>query len=161
MARNCMCCTWKIAYFVNADRQKIIGCMFVWGVDVPKWTFELSSRSLLLASCNRNGLAVNFDNTWAKQKYHVPNPSVNKETWGKDTYNWSCVVLLHVVYLDWEDWLPGIPESRGTWKEGLPLRRYDNGKEKEAYEEEGKDPGWRKPPGICGKSWRPSGPSWR
>lgn len=111
------------------------------GVDVPKWTSELSSRSLLLASRNRYGLAVNFDNTWAKQKYHVPNPSVNKERWGKDTYDWSCVVLLHVDYLDWEDWLLGIPESRGAWKEGLPLRRCGNEKEKEAYEEEGKDPG--------------------
>lgn len=46
--------------------------------------FELSSGSLILASCPWYGLAVNFENTWIKQKCHTLNPSFNKETGDKD-----------------------------------------------------------------------------
>lgn len=43
---------------------------------------ELSSsvRSPLLSSCHRDGLAVNIGDTWSKQKWHIPNPPVGKET---------------------------------------------------------------------------------
>lgn len=42
--------------------------------------FVLTVKSPLLVSCNWYRLAVNFDNIWTRQKWHILNPPVNKET---------------------------------------------------------------------------------
>lgn len=41
-------------------------------MNVWNWTFELSSSSLLLASCNQYGLIVDFEKAWSKWKCHIP-----------------------------------------------------------------------------------------
>lgn len=65
----------KMAEAVKAGRRLVLG-----QANVQTRTLRLSVRTLLLSSCDQDGLAVNVGNTWSKQKWHIPNPPVGKET---------------------------------------------------------------------------------
>lgn len=58
----------RIASIANANRQQIIGHMYVSVGECLKLNFAVSSRRLVLAHCNLYRLLVNFDNTWTKQE---------------------------------------------------------------------------------------------
>lgn len=69
-------------------------------MNVWNWTSELSSRNLLSACCNQQGLIVNLDNTWSKWKWHVLNPPINKRDMKQIHHlkGWSHTVLLHIDF---------------------------------------------------------------
>lgn len=88
--------------------------------NVRNWTSDFSSKSLLLASCSQDGRAVNFDNTRTKQKWHILDAPINKRDMRQNQPLgvWSCAVLLHVEYVDWEKqhcgfWIEKETKQRG------------------------------------------------
>lgn len=99
-------------------------------VNLQNRTFELTSRSLLLASCNRYRLVVGFINTCTKQKWQVLNPPVNRETLRKIQLTTGCTSTYSLGKEDY--WL--VVEKKGSQRSGLRRR-------KGTRKEKGEDPG--------------------
>lgn len=95
-------------------------------VSVLSWTAELSSRSLLLASCNQYKLLVNFDNTWTKKKCHVLSSPIKRDMSQKQQLGgWSHIALLHIDNLDPENWGLGVLERRAdVSKKGFEKKKH-------------------------------------
>ena len=134
----------------QARRDGVHVCGKVCACECLKLNSELSSRSLLLATRSQRGLVVNLGNTWNKQKWHVPNPTVNTEL-GARSLNSEAD---QASYCSHRQLRLG---KVGAWwqKEGFPARRRDLEEKKGTQEGKGEDPGWRKYPGSGGRSWRP------
>lgn len=93
--------------------------MYVGGLNVRNWIFELSSRSLLFAS-----LIANFYSSWYK-KVACPKSSIFRDVRQNHKLGcWSHIMLLHTGCLDWEVWGLGVVERKGGQKEGSLQRRW-------------------------------------